>query len=209
MRKLFMLGAVLAVMAIPTASHAGGFTLGLRLGYAGPVGDGAKDQPMSDVVAGAIPFQVDGLYRVTPQIAVGGYLSYGFGMLNSDLSDSCDAAGIDCSVSQTRIGIEGTYTFTQVSGKFVPWAGIGIGYEWLTQEMSVSGLSASADAGGWEYANLQVGGDYMFSKLFGLGPYVTYSFGQYNNVEGSDIPEKAMHSWWNIGVRGKFDFGAK
>ena len=71
MRKLLM---VLAAVAMPIVSQAqGGFTLGLRLGYGAPGGDVVKDAAMSDLAGGQIPFQVDAMYRINPEIAVGGY----------------------------------------------------------------------------------------------------------------------------------------
>ncbi len=204
MRKLLMVGAVLAAVAVPTTSHAQ-FTLGLRVGYAPAMGDGAKDQPMKDVVKSQIPIQLDAMYRITPEWSAGLYYSYGFGQLNSDLSSACDAAGYSCSLSAMRFGAQGTYTFTTASPTFVPWAGLGIGYESMTQKVELGGQSVSQDVSGWEFLNLQVGGDFKVSPQFAVGPYVMYSIGQYSSVEGNSITDKAMHEWLNFGVRGKFD----
>jgi hypothetical protein len=206
MRKLLI---VLAALAIPAVSHAqGGFTLGLRLGYGMPGGDVFKDASMSDLSGGQIPFQLDAMYRINPEIAVGGYFSYGFGGVAGAAKDICDATGEDCSTSTLRVGLQGTYTFTMVQ-KFVPWVGLGTGYEALSVTASAGGASATTDYTGWEYINLQVGGDYKVSPLFAIGPYIQYAMGQYSNVESQSITEKGTHSWFNIGVRGKFDFGAK
>ncbi len=206
MRKLLI---VLAAIAIPAASHAaGGFTLGLRLGYGAPGGDVGGALKMSDTTGGQIPFQVDAMYRINPEFAVGGYFSYGFGDVAGQAKDICDLYGSDCSTSTLRVGVQGTYTFTMVQ-TFVPWVGLGTGYEALSLTESQGGASATSDITGWEYFNLQVGGDYRFSPLFALGPYLQYSMGQYSNIEGNSITDKGTHSWFNIGIRGKFDFGAK
>jgi hypothetical protein len=205
MRKLLM---VLAVIAIPAVSHAGGFTLGLRLGYGAPGGDVGGTWKMSDATSGQIPFQVDAMYRINPEFALGGYFSYGFGSASGAQQDQCDAYGVDCSTGTLRLGLQGTYTFTMAQ-QFVPWIGVGTGYEALAITASGGGTTDSTDFSGWEYLNVQVGGDYKFSPLFALGPYLQYSIGQYSNQEGTSIIEKGTHSWFNVGIRGKFDFGAK
>jgi hypothetical protein len=205
MRKLLM---VLAVIAIPAASHAGGFTLGLRLGYGAPGGDVGQSYKMSEVTGGQIPFQVDAMWRLNPEFAVGGYFSYAFGSTSGSFKDTCDAFGTDCSTGQLRLGLQGTYTFTMVQ-KFVPWVGVGTGYESLVLTASGGGTTDSTDYSGWEYLNIQVGGDYKVSPLFALGPYLQYSIGQYSSQEGNSITNTSGHQWFNIGIRGKFDFGAK
>jgi len=199
-----MLGAVLAAVVVPTASQAQ-FTLGARLGYGIPMGDAVKDAPLKDEVKSQIPIQLDALYRITPDIAAGLYFSYGFVQLNSDVSDACDAANVDCSASSMRLGVEATYTLTKVSPTFVPWFGAGIGFEWLSEKAEFGGVSATQDVTGFEFLNLQGGADYKVSPQLAVGPYVQFSIGQYSSVEGNDITDKAMHEWLSFGVRGKFD----
>lgn len=208
MRKLLMVGAVLAALVLPTASQAQ-FTLGARLGYGIGMGDvggsGASALAMSDWVKSQVPIQLDAMYRFSPEIAAGVYFSYGFGQLNSDLADACDAAGQDCSSSNTRFGIQGTYSFTKVSPSMVPWAGLGIGYEWNSADLAGDTITFT----GFEYLNLQAGLDWKLNPQFALGPYVQYALGQYDSGEingtSADITDKAMHSWLSFGIRGKFD----
>lgn len=189
MRKLLMIAAV---ALLPFTANAQ-FSLGLRVGYAPAMGDYMKDSAMSDGVKSQIPIQVDAMYKVTPAFAAGAYLSYGFAQLDSDCTD--------CSATDLRIGVQGTYAFNTVSQQFVPWLGAGFGYEIA----SVDYGGASVDTSGFEFLNLQGGADYKVSDQFSVGPYVQFSIGQYSNVEGTDIPEKAMHEWLGFGFRGKFD----
>ncbi len=207
MRKLLTIGALIAAIALPTASRAGGFTLGLRLGYGASMGDAYKGWGMSDYVGSQVPFQVDAMYRINPQLALGGYFSYGFAQPSGVGKDVCDSPGASCSISNLRVGVQGIYAFTQASPKFVPWAGVGIGYEASSFDSGFGG--GASDTTGWEYVNLQGGLNFKLSPLFGLGPYVMYSIGQYGNIEGTSIPEKGMHEWLSFGVMGKFDFSAK
>jgi outer membrane autotransporter protein len=200
MRKLFMLGSLIALL-VPTASHA--FQLGIRLGYAPAMGDEQKDAPMSDFVKSQIPIQVDGLFAVNKDFALGPYFSYGVGQLNSDVKDGCDLLGVDCSVSNVRLGLEGIYKFNSVQAQMVPWLGAGLGYEASSITMSAGGVSASADTSGLEL-NLQAGGDFKVNEQFSVGPYVQLSIGRYSNFEGNSIDEKGVHQWLGFGIAGKF-----
>ncbi|HET8538370.1 MAG TPA: hypothetical protein VFL83_00730 [Anaeromyxobacter sp.] len=209
MRKLVMLAAFVAAMVFPTASHAQ-FTLGLRVGYAPAMGDFASDVAMKDFsLKSQIPVQVDALYRITKDISAGAYFSYGFGQVDYAV---CDAA--DCSGSSMRFGIQGFYSFSTVSPTFVPWAGLGIGYEMANDTFEIGGSKTESSYSGIEFLNLQVGGDYKVNEKLAVGPYVMYSMGQYSSMTvkedgvttiDGDINQTAMHSWLGFGVRGKFD----
>jgi hypothetical protein len=200
MRKLLMLAALL----VPMASQAQ-VQLGLRVGYAPAMGDVQKDQKMSDGVKAQIPIQLDAVYKVTKDIGVGGYFSYGFGQF---ASDACPT-GEDCGASVMRFGVQGLYTFNQLKAPLVPWAGLGIGYE--LGKASVGDLDLTYS--GFEFANLQVGGDYRVNEQFAVGPYLQFSIGQYSKVKAesgglsasADIEETAMHQWFGFGIRGSFD----
>jgi hypothetical protein len=64
---------------------------------------------------------------------------------------------------------------------------------------------------GFEFLNLQVGGDFRVTEKLAVGPYLTYSFGQYGDpsleepFKGIAVVDSAVHSWLNLGLRGKFD----
>jgi hypothetical protein len=197
MRKLLMI-AVLALL--PVASQAQ-FTLGLRLGYSPAMGDAEQDFAMSDYVKSQIPIQVDAMYNFTPAFSAGGYLSYGFGQVGGDTQDLCDAFEADCSATSLRIGVQGAYAFNGATPTFTPWLGAGIGYEIL----SFDGGAGSVDTSGFEFLNLQGGGDYKVNDQFAIGPYVQLSFAQYSSVESADIANTGMHEWLTFGLRGKFD----
>jgi outer membrane protein W len=219
MRRLLVLGAVAIAVVLPTVSQAQ-FTLGARLGYAPAMGDAFKNattgeaSKMSDGLKSQIPIQLDAAYRVTKEIAIGAYFAYGFGQVGGLFKDDCDASGQDCSASDVRLGLQAFYTFTQVSPQFTPWAGIGFGYEWGTAKATGGGFAdESMTLKGFEFLNLQLGGDYMLNPQFGIGPYVMFSIAQYSTAEfesggltvSGDIEKKAVHEWLGFGIRGKFD----
>lgn len=243
MRKPFSLVAMLAAVALPTAAHAQ-VTLGFRVGYAPSMGDAYKlkntgdptldgtSAKMSDGVSSQWPLQLEAAYRITPQLAAGAYFSYGFGdggpIFASTVSgqDFCSLSGsgvsIDCSASTYRLGVQGTYAFTMVSPTFVPWAGVGLGWEWSSAKADISGLGATGTfeehLDGFEFT-MQGGGDWKIGRVFALGPFIQYSIGRYSagelkmsgfgqpseSLKFSEFADKTLHEWLTIGVRGKFD----
>lgn len=194
-----------------TASAGGKFVIGARLGYGIAMGDAMKDSAMSDGVSGQIPIWLDLGYMVTPNIMVGLYGQYGFGIVGSKMSDVCDAGNVDCSVSDLRVGVQGQYHLSP-SEKLDPWFGLGIGYEWAMTSMSGGGQSQDYTYSGFEFLNLQGGADFKLSPAFGIGPFLSFSLGQFGSVSASgdledgdtDIDDKALHEWLTLGVRGSF-----
>jgi len=64
-----------------------------------------------------------------------------------------------------------------------------------------------------EFATIHLGGDYLAAPQLALGPFVSFSVGQYAtaSVEAPGIPsmsqdvtDKKMHEWLQLGIRGKF-----
>ena len=116
-----------------------------------------------------------------------------------------------------RIGVEGQYQLSP-GESMNPWFGLGIGYEILS-------LSAEGDTGvgttyssalsfsGLEFANLQGGADFRLAPNIGVGPFLSFSLGQYSScsseVDGSDldceVEDSTMHEWIVLGARGTFD----
>lgn len=182
-----------------------GFEVGLRTGYAlglgslagSASGDGAS---MSDFTPGMIPFQVDVGYRFDGNWFAGAYFQYGIGFIK----DEACGGGASCSATDLRFGIEGQYHLMP-GNQIDPWVGLGVGYESVGVSASEGGLSISTSVTGLEFANLSLGGDYRVSPNLGVGPYLGLTVGQYSSAFDTDIPEKALHMWLSIGVRGVFD----
>jgi hypothetical protein len=212
MRKLTILGVALSAF-LPVAAEAR-VSLGVRLGYAMAGGDAVKDGQMTDVIDGAIPIQLDLGYMVMPDLTIGAFFSYGFGRLGSEISDECDAFDLDCSASNMRLGVRGQYDFSTVSPTFVPWLGLGVGYEWANLEQSDGTDTLKLGFKGWEWVSLEVGGDYKLSPMARAGIFVAYSFGQYSSAtldlngdsQTEDITDKGTHTYLTFGLRGQFDF---
>ena len=192
-----------APAAAPARIDRPGFDLGLRLSYALPMGTVDGNDKLGDGVSSLIPLQVDALYRMNGQYAIGGYASYGF----SFIKDSFCGYGASCSGSVLRVGVEGILRLA-VPGRFIPWVGAGIGYEWLKIKSS-SGVSArTVTLSGFELITLQGGGELLTSSDLSVGPFVSLSFGQYRsstaNGYDSGLSDRGFHEWFQIGIRGLF-----
>lgn len=232
MRKLLAtLLAVTAIAAVAAPAHAqvkdSGFSLAARVGYGFPMGNVASDSTatlaLTDDFSGEVPLWLDVGYRFGRNFFVGAYFQYSFAFVKSSTAfvasqigqAVCLVPGVSCSGSDVRLGAEIQYSFSP-EASFQPWAGIGFGYEWTNLSASASGVEASLQYHGFEFFNLQVGGDFKVSEAFAMGPYVAFSLGQYDTITVSatgqpsqsiDIPSsaKSTHEWLQFGVKGTFN----
>jgi len=198
-------------VAQQTAASAGsvfdlpGFDFGARLGYALPMGNADADSKLSDGISGAIPIVLEAGYRINPNLTVGALFQYGIARIKD--STTCNTSGVDCSGSVMRLGVEAIYNLNLAS-PLSPWVGVGTGYEWFGTSVSAGGQSASVTAKGFEFVTLHAGGDYRLAPNFALGPFLSFSVGQYGSVStpngGGDITDKGIHEWIQLGVRGRF-----
>ena len=216
-----MLAAAAPAMAERGAFGSGGgaIELGARLGVGLPFGhEGAQagnaDPALSDDVKNLVPIWIDAGYRFTPSFSLGLSFQYAFGFINKDQNPFCTQAASDCSTHDTRVGLNATYHFMP-GQKLDPWVGFGLAYEWLTFESTVLGVAGSGTASGTEFANLQVGGDLTASRNVRIGPFASFSFGEYgdfsteanNRTLNGTFANKSVHEWLILGVRGAFDVG--
>ncbi len=218
MRKLLVAG-VAAALLLPGASRAQ-LSLGARIGYAPSMGDAMSDPTtgatakMSDGVKSQIPLQLEAGWRANPLLTVGGYFSYGIGQNGTALSNDCAATGQSCTTSVVRLGVQVLYAFAPPAPQqFVPWVGVGLGYEWASVKYTGGGYAdETVSFSGWEFLNLQVGGDWALGPQFSIGPYLMLSIAQYTSAEDTSggqtvsIPmDQTVHEWIGFGVRGKID----
>jgi hypothetical protein len=172
--------------------------LGLRLGYAFALGSVEEGAKMSEGTSGQIPIWLDAGYMVTPNIMLGLYGQYGFVQLKD-----CD----DCSSHDIRFGVQGQYHLSPAES-VDPWLGLGVGYEIISVSRTLQGTDFTVSDTGFEFLNLQGGADFKLADAFTLGPFVSFSLGQYSNQSAGDesasIENKALHEWLTIGAKGTF-----
>jgi outer membrane protein W len=213
-----VLASVLLLVAMPALGQSLGgpppppaskIELAVRLGFGLPFGkldDEDGSQSLSKDVAGVIPVWIEGSYRFTPNLQAGVNLSYGYVIgKNCSGKDSCNG-------HQLRFGIHGAYHI-QPAQKFDPWVGIGFGYESLGSSAEEQGSKVTVTATGWEFLNLQVGGDVKVGQTFWLGPFVSFQVDETTSLSAdfnggsfsvTDF-KKALHEWLVFGIRGRLD----
>jgi opacity protein-like surface antigen len=232
MRKVaFVIPLALSLVALagsafadgPTAS---GIEVGLRTGYSLPLGNVRGDstttqggttvtessEALSDVVKGRVPIWIDAGYRINGNLYVGAFFQYGIMFVNTDKSPGCNQSGVSCSAHDIQFGLNAHYHLMPES-QFDPWGGVGIGYESVSSSVSGNGQSGDGGDSGFQFVNLQLGADYKVMPNFGVGPFLSFSVGQYTSESGSfngmtisqDIQSKALHEWLTIGLRGAYD----
>lgn len=206
--------------AAPRTVGLTGFELGLRTGYAfssGRLGSlpGGTDQDLADYVSGQWPIWIDLGYRFRPSFYLGGFFQYGFGFVNDDQQRECRNTNVDCSASDIRAGIMARYNFLPAA-LASPWLGYGLGWEWGTYSIHQSAIGSSNTDftwSGFELANFQLGVDFRIVRRVVLGPFISWSLGQYQNetvttktgtlttTSDQDLARQSLHEWIFVGVR--------
>lgn len=181
-----------------------GLRVGLRTGYAVPLGYLGEATYLFDVVRGHIPFWFDIGARVMPWLYVGAFGSAGVGFLG----DSC-SGNLSCNATVLRIGLNAHVHFRPRSS-FDPWLGVGFGYESIAISISGGGAEQTAKARGLEPFAVQLGGDFFVSRRARLGPFLAFTIAQYtfassNGIEDTDFVRR-LHHWVTLGLRGAYDF---
>jgi hypothetical protein len=185
---------------------------------------------LSEGIAGQVPLWLDVGARIQHHFYVGAYAAYGIGVVGSLIDRQCDqirtnsqGADVSCSAHDWRFGAQFQYHIGQPLA-IDPWIGAGVGYEilgWSVHaEQGSQELTLGAGAGGMEFFNLQAGVDFPVSDVVALGPFATFTLGQYDHTDTScsgngctgfveqdqDIDDKSLHNWLLFGVRSTFDF---
>ena len=169
--------------------------------------------------------QLDVLYRLGSAWSVGVYGAYGFGQAegtsfivgtepNSPGSRLAEVTPF-ASAHTIRVGVEALRSLP-AWGRFTPWLGAGTGYEWTQGEGEGAGFVQfpSMTYRGFEWLNLQAGADLPVGAKGTAGLFLQGSLGRYEaiDVDGTGdllaaalqgpIPEKALHGWLQLGIRG-------
>jgi hypothetical protein len=187
------------------------FALGARISIALPMGGVSTDPGtgplfIDDLVALSIPLQVDAGVTLFRRWFVGAYLQYGWNVLQIGQCQKGDS----CSLTGLRVGAQALFSLHDQGD--TPWAGVGTGYEWLFTRYSGPGYATALDVGGWEFVNLQAGYDVVVSPGWKVGPWISGSVGEFSRASLKDsgqtsnenIPNKAVHGWLQLGVKGSF-----
>ncbi len=187
-----------------------GFQVAARGGAAIPLGNAAKDSPLSDSFGAQFAAIVDIGAKIIPELFIGAYLGGNIGAVGSETSKICDARHASgCLAVTYRIGVQAQYHIIP-DGKVDPWVGYGIGYEVSRIGGTENGLDFSTTSYGPEFGHILAGVDFRLTKLFGIGPFVDFSFGKFTNQtsdpqgvsgQSNDLANTALHEWLTIGAK--------
>jgi hypothetical protein len=194
-----------------------GVSVGLRVAWGFPIGSVATDDRLGSNFSGILPIWFDAGYRISPAIYVGGYFQWAVGFISSDV---CVAPLTACSGDDVRFGLNLHWHVKSALGagawaeEFDPWLGVGAGYEIASITLERGGDKSKVNYRGFEFASLQVGGDYLGLGSMRLGPFVSFSLGEYTRTTVSvptgptshSINDPALHAWLMLGLRGQYDF---
>ncbi len=184
-----------------------GFQVAARAGVAIPLGDAAEGAALADGLGPQFAAIVDIGAKIIPQLFLGAYLGGNVGAVGSQTSEACDkqhASG--CLAFTYRIGAEVQFHIIP-DGKVDPWIGYGIGYEVSRITGTANGTTISTTLVGPEYGHILAGVDFRLTKIFGIGPFVDFSFGKYTNQSSepsgmsSSIANTATHEWLTLGAK--------
>jgi hypothetical protein len=216
--------AAVCIGLVTAKAHAAedgtGFEVGLRLGYGLQLGNMAHSNltapKLSDSTTGTIPIIVDVGYRMTPNLGVGIYAQYAFGILSDDYSSACKTRNTDCSVSSVRAGLQASYILPLKH--LDAWFGLLLGLERINSSTKAKDGTASQTEAlivTLPEFGVQGGANIKLTTGISVGPFVSLSMGRYSwgNATFSNgqsrhahIPEaqRTFHEWLIFGVRGNY-----
>lgn len=220
-----------------------GFTYALRLAYGLPFGKVAGRTALSKNIKGiAVPIALELGYRIKDTDALFATFAYGISQTHcKDYTTSTPNADVkiktdldECESDVVRWGLLWTHHFPMAQ-KFVPWMGLGFGYERQSSSfesdvsvvdanaglVSKSKLETNQELAGYEVANLSAGADWPIGP-FHAGPFLTWTAGRYREVSAqsqlrdgkANTPyqsrmlfesQQVMHHWVLIGARASFN----
>jgi hypothetical protein len=193
-------------------ASASGVEVGLRSGYAIPLGSDYGGHALSEAISGAIPIWIDAGYRLLkPSLFLGAYFQYGIGLLPSSASAACSPqSGVSCSENLLMYGVQAHFHFAP-DWALDPWLGVAFGFENLNATVSQGNLSTGVNNSGFDYVTFMVGADYKPAADFGVGPFVNFTLGQYSDAsmsgigstqtQSASVPNQALHEWLILGIR--------
>jgi hypothetical protein len=176
-----------------------------------PIVVAPTDVAMSDAFSGQVPIFVEIGGKVIPALFVGGFLGLGFGGAASDYDSLCKQRDFNCATVGVRFGAEVQYHIRPAE-MANPWIGYGFGFESIALTMSQGDQTYTSSFSGLELAHLMGGIDFRLSRVFGIGPFVDFSLGQYSKykfetpfgTQEGDVATTKMHQWLAFGARGTF-----
>jgi hypothetical protein len=200
----------------PRGPREWGPTIGGRIGLGLPYGSISNEgEPSLDSVIGhKIPIWLELGYRFNRAVRTNLF----FELAPATVSSSICSVG-SCDAMDWRLGADLQFHLAPYVHQVDPWIGVGFGYEWLSFQSDAVDPVSGAFLGrgdfhyrGWEIVLFEGGLDFPLSRVFSVGPYLSWSLAQFAYVDtstpagsvSSSIFNQATHSWLEIGLKGTF-----
>lgn len=200
MRRLLALSALAAALAVPAAARAQP-VIGLRLGWAVPVGQAARGVDLASYASGAGFVGVDAGWRVWRELTIGAYASYGVARIDTYLDNQFQDRGLSTRGDVTHVGVRAQWDFRDAVAGFVPWVALGAG--WQRAGFDIDRATAYT---GWDLVRLEAGASWRAWRGLSVGPNVTWSLGRFVRVNGESFSARANHAWTAVGLRSTWEF---
>jgi hypothetical protein len=193
------------------ATH--GLQLGLRLGYALPVGRlggeaGNGGAYIASLETASVPVGVDVGQRVSPRLYVGGTATWGPGTNASN--GPCQTPGVSCFRQDAQLRGE-VRAYLAPYGKVGWWVSAGAGWELASFAQSVGSSTVTATRTGPILPDLQLGFDIRHETVavgfyFGItvAEFLTQGLDPAATAVSTWIPDRDVHSWITVGMRGTY-----
>jgi hypothetical protein len=216
MRRLAHL-VLLAVLAVDAAAAPAAAAdpprrveLAASVGYAAPFGEAEQGSRVSDTAFGAVPFGVDGSYRLSSLLGVVLRMRYAV-----TIPTLCASAS-DCQASLGSDFLLGAAARFHLPRVWVvsPLADVGLGYEWLTTRLVDSGATSTRSYDGPVLLDLRLAAPFALGERLTLGPELGAAIGTFIHYDlrtnalspSGGVPSRRVHAWLSVGVRIGFDF---
>ena len=153
---------------------------------------------LNDIIAGAWSLGVDAGWYFTPHLYVGGFFTYGFGMIQGGATSVCpDDPDTSCGADLFRLGAVAEWHFTPEQA-VRPVGARRLGWDVLNVEQTnnVDGSVNPSSALNGPFLSAGGGLDVKPGKYFGLGPYAELQVGHFLASDGFDL-----HGYLTGGIR--------
>ena len=186
-------------MTPPATDGLGGhFLLGVAGAYQKPFGKFGSGMRQSSQVDGGLSLTADAGFGVSRQVVIGAWGQW-FSLPEGSECEECKATGF---------AVGPFIRFHLVQGlRFDPWLSFAVGYRDLQLENGDGGSETLAFKG-FDWARLQVGGDWYPARNLGFGPYLELVSGGY--FDRPEVAGSLRTYWqWSAGMRLAFDVPGK
>lgn len=204
MRALVM-AAVLVTLPARADEAPRKLEIGAAAGYALPIGSAERGSRLGDMTFGMVPLELAGSYRLSGALAI-----QLMGIYAPVVPKLC-TGGSDCisSVGRTWVLSARAHILLPRFHTLVPYADLGVGYEWFKSNFADSGVASSRAYDGPILLSTELGAPFVLGKGWTLGPALGLSIGTYVHAHldtpafsnRQNVDNRTFHAWASLSAR--------